>query len=279
MKRYLIKIFFLVCMCLICPLSESAEVDWQAQQTIKLEKKPVDVIMSSRGSYIFILTEDGIIHIYNPAGTLKGQINAGKNVDSIACGPDENLLILKSKKNNEIRTIVLEFIKDINIKGSPFKGNADAPVVIVVFTDYQCGYCARLLPKLNQVIEKNKDTVKIVTKNYPLPMHKNARKAAAAALTAHSMGKFNEFHEALYKNAAQLDDKKVGEIAASLGLDPDEFIKKMKSKKIQNQIKRDMSDAKKAEVRATPTVFINGKNLKNLSITGFQNAIDAQLKK
>ncbi|MGD9159736.1 MAG: thioredoxin domain-containing protein [Desulfobacteraceae bacterium] len=279
MKRYLIKIIFLICMCLICPLSASAEVDWSVQQIIDFEQKPVDIVMSSRGSYMYVLTEDGIIHIYDSSGNLKGRIEAGKNVDQIASGSKENILILKSKKNKEIRTISVEFIKEINIEGSPYKGNADAPVVIVVFTDYQCGYCGRLLPKLNQVIEKNKDTVKIVTKNLPLRMHKNARKAAAAALTAYSMGKFDEFHEELYKNAAQLDDKKVGEMATSFGLNPDEFIKEMKSKKIQNEIKRDMRDAEKAGVRATPTVFVNGRRLKNLSITGFQHAIDAQLKK
>jgi sugar lactone lactonase YvrE len=177
MKRYHIKILYLVCMCLIYPLSASAEIDWHTKQTINLEKEPVDAVMSSRGTYLYVLTEDGIIHVYNPAGkpirTIKlkkvpvdmvmsargaymymltddgiiqiydsagryqGQIEAGKNVDQIASGAEDKLLILTSKKNREVQTITVDFIKEINIKGSPFKGNADAPVVIVVFTDYQ----------------------------------------------------------------------------------------------------------------------------------------------
>lgn len=134
------------------------------------------------------------------------------------------------------------------------------------------------MPTLDQVIEKNKDTVKLVIKNYPLSMHSYARNAAAAALAADSMGKFWEFHEALYKNK-KLDDKKVREIASKLGLDPDEFIKIMKSEAIQDKISEDIRDAKKAGVHGTPTIFINGKLLRDRSIEGFQDAIDEQLKK
>ncbi len=134
------------------------------------------------------------------------------------------------------------------------------------------------MPTLDQVIEKNKDTVKLVIKNYPLSMHSYARNAAAAALAADSMGKFWEFHEALYKNK-KLDDKKVREIASKLGLDPDEFIKIMKSEAIQDKISEDIRDAKKAGVHGTPTIFINGKLLRDRSIEGFQDAIDERLKK
>ncbi len=129
------------------------------------------------------------------------------------------------------------------------------------------------------MIENNKGTVKIVIKNYPLPMHKYARNAAAAALAAHSMGRFWEFHEALYDNMKQLNNETVREIAANIGLDPDELFKVMKSKEIQDRINKDMRDAKEAGVGGTPTIFINGKKLKDRSIEGFQDMIDARLKK
>lgn len=110
-------------------------------------------------------------------------------------------------------------------------------------------------------------------------MHNFARKAAAAALAADTKGKFWEFHKALYKNMKQLNDEKVREIATNLGLDPDEFEKIMNSKEIQERINQDMRDAMKAKVRGTPSVFINGRKLKNRSLQGFQKVIDAQLKK
>jgi hypothetical protein len=122
---------------LLIPLQALAEVEWQTQTTFNLDKKPVDMVMSIRGSYLFVLTEDGIIHVYDSKYNLKGKIDAGKDVDSITSGPDDNILILKSKKEREIRTIQVDFLQEINIEGSPFMGKVDAPVVMIVFTDYE----------------------------------------------------------------------------------------------------------------------------------------------
>jgi len=110
-------------------------------------------------------------------------------------------------------------------------------------------------------------------------MHGYARKAAAAALAANEMGKFWEFHEALYKNMNQLGDKKVREIAAGLGLDPDKFEQEMKSEKIRNKIDQDIMEAEKAGVTGTPAVFVNGRRLRDRSLDGFQDIIDTLLKK
>lgn len=129
------------------------------------------------------------------------------------------------------------------------------------------------------MIEKNRDKVKLVSKNMPLSMHKYARSAAAAALAADSMGKFWEFHEALYKNMSKLSDEKVSEIAMSLQLDPDKILKNMKSKEIQDKIDKDIRDAEEAGVRGTPAIFINGKQLRDHTIEGFQDMINAQLQR
>ena len=129
------------------------------------------------------------------------------------------------------------------------------------------------------MLEQNKDSVKLVLKNFPLSSHKYARNAAAAALAAKTKGKYWEFHDELFKNMKQLSDEKVKEIAAGLGLDADEIMSKMKSREIQNIINRDVRDAINAGVRGTPAVFINGKKLKSRSIRSFQNQIDAELKK
>lgn len=137
MKRHIVKIAFVLLLGLACPWSASAEVEWQLEQTINLDNKPIDIVMSARGTYMFVLTDDGVIRTYDSDGSIKGEINVEKNVDGIACGPEENILILKNKKNKNVQKIKLEFIEKINIEGFPYKGNADAPVVIAVFTDYQ----------------------------------------------------------------------------------------------------------------------------------------------
>ncbi len=263
--------------CIFIPLQVLAEVEWQTQMTFNLDKKPVDMVMSIRGSYLFVLTEDGIVHVYDSNYNLKGEIKAGKDTDSIAGGPDDNILLLKSKKKREIRSILVEFIQKINIEGAPFMGREDAPVVMIIFTDYQCPYCAKLLPLFGQLIKKNKDTLKIVMKNFPLSIHNFARKAASIALAADTMGKFWEIQEKLYNNTSQMDISLIQEIASDLKVDINELQKKMDSKEVQARISMDIMDGENAEVRGTPSIFINGRIIKDRSLKGIQEIIDTQL--
>jgi protein-disulfide isomerase len=135
------------------------------------------------------------------------------------------------------------------------------------------------VPVLEQVLENNPAEVKIVFKNFPLRNHKFAMKAAAAALAAESQGKFWEFHDQLYKNYNRLNDQKVREIALGLGLDQAELEKKMRDPALQSKIRRDAREGAQAGVRGTPTIFINGRKLKDRSLNGFQAAIDKELQK
>jgi len=135
------------------------------------------------------------------------------------------------------------------------------------------------VPVLEQVLEKYPEEVKIVYKNFPLNSHKFAKKAATAALAAESQGKFWEFHDLLFKNYNRLNDRKIRKIAIKLGLDMVKFDKKMKDPVIQERISRDLRDGNRADVRGTPTVFINGKNLRDRTLPGFQKVIDRELQK
>jgi len=135
------------------------------------------------------------------------------------------------------------------------------------------------VPVLEQVLEKNPENVKFAFKNYPLRNHKFAMKAAIAALAAGSEGKFWEFHDELYKNYNKLSDQKIREIAIGLGFDQAEFEKRMSDPKIAAMIRQDLQDGAKAGVRGTPTIFINGRRLKNRSLQGFQAAIDRELQR
>ena len=135
------------------------------------------------------------------------------------------------------------------------------------------------MPVLEQVLEKYPDDVKIVFKNFPLRNHKFAFKAATAALVAESQGKFWEFHDLLFKNYNRLNDQKIREIALGLGFDQTQFEKKMKDPKIRAMIRQDVRDGAQAGVKGTPTVFINGRRLKDRSLKGFQALIDKELLK
>ena len=110
-------------------------------------------------------------------------------------------------------------------------------------------------------------------------MHKYARKAAIAALAADRQGKFWEFHDLLFENYKQPDDKKIKEIARQLNLDLKAFENDLKNPEIVAKVQRDLIDGQNAGVRGTPTIFINGRRLKNRTLQGFKALIDKELSK
>jgi protein-disulfide isomerase len=260
-------------------VSSRAEVEMTVARTLTLEVTPVDSALSAGGKYIFVLTDKGTVLVYTPDGKLNDTIPVDKSVDSIKAGPREEILLLVSSKNKTVQVAVLEFVQEINTSGSPFKGTADAPVTIALFTDFQCPYCARIVPLLNQVLEKNKGKVKLVYKNFPLSTHPFARKAAAAALAAGRQGKFWEFHDRLFQSYNRLNDQVIQEQAQQLGLDMQKFEKDMNDPQVMQVINQDYQDGLKAGVRGTPTIFINGSLLRNTSPDGFQADIDKELEK
>ena len=121
--------------------------------------------------------------------------------------------------------------------------------------------------------------IKFYFKNFPLNIHKYAKKASIAALAAHKQGKFEEFHNKLFENHRALNDENIFEIAKGLGLDMGTFEKDRKSASITNLVNRDMMEGRRIGVRSTPTVFINGKLVKRRNLKNFQLKIDAELKK
>lgn len=115
----------------------ASSVDWSVLKTLQLEVVPMDMAVSRDGKRIFVLTEQGQILIYSPAGSVIDKIDVGNSFDHIKVGPGGERLILSSRKNKSIRFIMLDYIQNISITGSPFKGPKDAPVVVAVFDDFQ----------------------------------------------------------------------------------------------------------------------------------------------
>ena len=134
------------------------------------------------------------------------------------------------------------------------------------------------MPELEQVLEKYPNQVKLVFKNFPLRNNKFAMPAAIAALAAEKQGKFWEFHDLLFKDYNRLNEQKIEEIAQQLKLNMEKFDKDRKDPQIMAMINRDIAEGNQAGVRGTPTVFINGRLLRNRSKAGFQELIEKALK-
>jgi len=133
------------------------------------------------------------------------------------------------------------------------------------------------VPLLEQVLENNPDTVKIVLKNMPLRFHKFAEPSALAALAAAEQGKFWEFHDELFAISPKLDPAAITKIAQKLGLDMDKFVKDMASPAMRQKLAKDLHDAQEAGVTGTPTIFVNGIKLKARSLPAIQQLIDEEL--
>ena len=117
--------------------SSPATVEWDVAGTLNLKEKARDAAMSLDGKWIFVLTEKGEILIYSSDGKLKDTISVGKSVEGIKAGPREDVLLLTSGKAKTIQIITLNFIQEINVSGSPFKGKAEAPVAVATFNDFE----------------------------------------------------------------------------------------------------------------------------------------------
>ncbi len=151
----------------------------------------------------------------------------------------------------------------IDTKNEPFKGNRDASVTIVEFSDYACPFCAKFATQTLPEIMKNFD-VKLVFKDFPLPMHGEiAIKAHEAANCALEQGKYWEYHDMLFERQSEWmkNSSKFVEYAKILGMDVESFKNCFESGKYRDEILKDRDEGMKLGVRGTPTFFINGKKV------------------
>ncbi|MDO8281413.1 MAG: thioredoxin domain-containing protein [Thermodesulfovibrionia bacterium] len=170
-------------------------------------------------------------------------------------------------------------VYNLPIGASSVKGDKGGAVTIVEFSDFQCPYCSKLQPTLNEVLQAYPKGVKFVFKDFPLSFHKQAKNAAVAARAAGEQGKFWEMHDLLFENFNKLTDDSYKEFAAKLGLDGNKFMADFSSNKYDQLIQQDIDLAGTADVNGTPTLFINGKRMQGRSMDDFKAAIDGILKK
>jgi len=135
------------------------------------------------------------------------------------------------------------------------------------------------MPLIEQVLDKYPDDVKIVFKHYPLPFHQQAMPAALASMAAEKQGRFWEYHDALFQNQSRLSEATYMEIAKNLGLDLNQFSLDMMRPSIRNKIEEDISDAKKAGISGTPSIFVNGRLVKKRELGAISKLIDSELAK
>lgn len=142
------------------------------------------------------------------------------------------------------------------------RGNKDAKITIVEYSDFQCPYCSRAYYTVNELLKKYAGKVRLIYKHLPLDMHSQAMSAAQyfEAITKQDPEKAWKFHDIIFENPDVLKNGEQGlqKTAASLGLDQQQLKKALKNKDIKAQIEKDVKEAKKFGFNGTPSFLING---------------------
>jgi protein-disulfide isomerase len=150
----------------------------------------------------------------------------------------------------------------VKVDASGFaKGPKDAPITIVEFADYECGYCSRAMESINQVMAKYPGKIRLVYRDFPLEFHQNAVPASIAARCAGAQSKFWEMHTKLFENQSGLTVENFTKWAGELGLDMTKFDACSKDQMVMASIQADIQAGSSLGVSGTPAFFVNGVSL------------------
>ena len=265
-------------------------IDQMVDNTLLLEEAkrrqigPEEIIRAEVSDKVRNPTEDEINKFYSEnKARISGDLNSIRNqlvtyLQNESRQQLEKNLSDRLRKGADIRWMLTEPpqpVQNISVDDDPSRGDANAPVTIVEFTDFQCPACAAMHPVLEEVLKSYGNKVRFVVRDFPLNQHENARKAAEAADAANAQGKFFEYIAILFKNQKALDVPSLKKYASDLGLDRARFDAALDRGVYAAEVEKDVSDGEMYGVGSTPTIFINGVELKVLSAEGLKQAIDA----
>lgn len=253
----------------------------------KRQVGPEEIIRTEVSDKVHTPTDAEVAKFYKEnKARITGDLNAVRNQVAIYLREEnrrrlESELSEKLRKNANVRWLITEPpppVQNISVDDDPARGPVNAPVTIVEFTDFQCPACAAMHPVLEEVLKSYSDKVRFVVRDFPLNQHENARKAAEAADAANEQGKFFEYIAVLFKNQKALDVPSLKKYASDLGLNRTKFDAALDRGIYAAEVKHDVDDGEMYGVGSTPTIFINGVQLRTLSADGLREAIDRAAK-
>jgi len=169
--------------------------------------------------------------------------------------------------------------KKVDVGNAPTRGPKNAPITVVLFSDFQCPFCGRVEPSITELEKAYPGKVRVAWKNFPLSFHNNAKPAAEAALAAHEQGKFWEMHEILFKNQQALTAADLEKYAKEIGLNMDKFKAAVDSHKYAAQIENETKQGSDLGVSGTPAAFVNGQLVSGAQpVDAFKKIVEAELK-
>jgi len=161
----------------------------------------------------------------------------------------------------------------------PALGPADAPVTIVEFSDYECPFCKRAHPTVNEIVKRYPERVRFVYRHFPLDsIHPNARGAAEASLCAEEQGKFWQYHDLVFQASEKLGAETLRGVAEKAGLDLARYDACVQERRYRARVDADVAEGREARVSGTPAFFVNGIPLSGArSVEEFVEVIEKEL--
>lgn len=196
----------------------------------------------------------------------------------------ENAYADKLRAGGNVRVLLTEPempALNVSTDDDPARGDIHAPVTMVVFTDFQCPACKTMHPLIDDLIKSYGNRIRLVVRDYPLPQHEFARKAAEAANAANAQGKFFEYMAVLFAHQPALDVPSLKKYASEVGLDRAKFDAALDSGQYAPEVTHDVLDGDHYGVSGTPAIFVNGVRVKlqTLTIDPVRAAVEKALKK
>jgi len=162
----------------------------------------------------------------------------------------------------------------------PIKGNPNAKVTLVEFSDFQCPFCSKVNPTIDQLLKEYPNDLRVAFAQFPLNFHKDAHLAAQASLAAHEQGKFWPYHDLLFQNQKALKRADLERYAEQVGLNMAKFKAALDSGKYKDEVDAQMASGKAFGVTGTPSMVINGvKFVGAQPVAAFKKVIDKELKR
>lgn len=165
-------------------------------------------------------------------------------------------------------------------EGEPLRGNPEATIDVIEYSDFECPFCLRHVDSINQMLAEYGDRVRLAYRHFPLSFHPEAQKAAEASECAAEQGKFWEMHDKIFEaNAAgTMGVETWKQYAADLGLNTGQFNDCLDSGKYAQAVQDDYNEGTAAGVQGTPATFINGQMVSGaVPYEQLKAAIEAQL--
>ncbi|HEY8280766.1 MAG TPA: thioredoxin domain-containing protein [Bdellovibrionota bacterium] len=216
---------------------------------------------------------------------LKGRIPDTSKVPADVRDQVRGLLHMQKIVSNATRSNQVElYLKrpkasqlEFKVDGEPTWGSNDAPITVVEYADFQCYYCGKARERISELKKIYGKKLRVVYKNYPLPMHAEARPAAEAGMCVNAQGsdKFWKFYDIVFDNQKAWTKEDFKEYAKKAGADVKKFEECFDSKKFASQIDASLAEGQKLGVNSTPSFFVNSQLVKGAQpIAEFREIID-----